>query len=174
MRIITALREEFHSSTYEGITHYSGVGKVNAAITATEIILTHRPKLLINLGTCGALRSDLKGLYECGIFYDRDLEGEFNPGRLVNNSEKSTCSTGDTFLTKAPQGVKIIDVEPDFVDMEAFAIATVCRKYNVKFLCYKFVTDYINKESSIDWKDNIGKGNSLFRNKIDDYFSNAV
>ena len=176
MRIISALKEEFDSADYEMITDYSGVGKVNAAITAMEVIKKHKPEVIINVGTVGALDSSRSGLYECGIFQDRDLLGDFRPEIIITNINGYLCSTGDRFLDKTPfRGVKVEGrLEPDFVDMEAFAIATVCQKYEIKFVCFKFVTDYVNEASSINWKDNIGKGNQLFREAIDDYLSNAV
>jgi adenosylhomocysteine nucleosidase len=176
IRIIAALKEEFDYPEYQNRIHYSGIGKVNAAIVATEVILNHHPETIINVGTVGALETSMVGLYECGIFQDRDLVGDFNAEILITDENKHVCSTGDRFLTKRPfKGVKVENgFRPDFADMEAYAIAAVCRRYDVKFLCYKFVTDYVNEESSIDWKENIGKGNSLFRKKLDDYLSNPV
>jgi adenosylhomocysteine nucleosidase len=176
MRIIAALKEEFDYPNYESLIHYSGIGKVNAAIVATEVILNHHPDTIINVGTVGALEQSMVGLYECGIFQDRDLVGDFDAEILITDETKFVCSTGDRFLTKRPyKGLKVEkDFLPDFVDMEAYAIAAVCRRYDVKFLCYKFVTDYVNDKSSSDWKESIGKGNQFFRNKIDDYFSNSI
>lgn len=172
--ILAALKEEFHHEDYSAMTHYSGVGKVNAAMKATEVILSpyYRPECIINVGTVGALNPGMSGLYECGIFQDRDLPKEFNPEMLVTDDTKCICSTGDNFLENKDSINE--EYPPDLVDMEAFAIATVCREYNVKFVCYKFVTDYVNQESSDDWKKNIGKGNSLFKEKLDGYFSNSV
>lgn len=175
-RIITALEEEFDYPKYKSRINYSGVGKVNAAITAMEVIDDYDPEVIINFGTCGALKPSMSGLYKCGIFQDRDLVGEFSPNIITTDETGCICSTGDRFLDEYPfKGVKADgSLEPDLVDMEAFAIASVCKKYNIKFVCYKFVTDYVNKESSSDWKANIGRGKSVFRKQLDDYISNTV
>ena len=65
-------------------------------------------------------------------------------------------------------------VDYDVVDMEAFAIAKVCKMNHVNFLCYKYITDYLNKEGYNDWKSNISKGQTYFISKINDYFQNSV
>ena len=168
--ILVAMRKEFYHKDYNDITYYTGVGKVNATIAAMKLVTNSyfKPKCIINIGTVGALNPAMSGLYECGQFKDRDLPSEFDQGTIINNPNQYTCATGDTFL-KSSEGL-----DADFVDMESFAIASVCRQYGVKFLCYKFVTDYVNKESLNDWENNIEKGNSLFKEKLDDYFSNAV
>ena len=41
---------------------YTGVGKINAAIKATEAVLQNRPSHLINYGTAGALNTSIYGL----------------------------------------------------------------------------------------------------------------
>ena len=41
---------------------YSGVGKVNAAITLCDALSSFRPKRVVNYGSAGALRKGLSGL----------------------------------------------------------------------------------------------------------------
>ncbi len=47
---------------------YSGVGKINATYKILEVIKNDRPDLIINYGTAGSLRRDLKGLHEVSKF----------------------------------------------------------------------------------------------------------
>ena len=47
--------------------------------------------------------------------------------------EGVTCGTGDKFVTRAPR------LKTDIVDMEAFAIAKVCKLKNIDFRCFKFI-----------------------------------
>ena len=47
---------------------HTGLGKVNAAIKTTEIILKYQPKIIINYGTCGSINKDLSGLIKCTKF----------------------------------------------------------------------------------------------------------
>ena len=45
------------------------------------------------------------------------------------------CGTGDTFATARSK------IDCDIVDMEAYAIAKFVKKYEVEFLCYKYISD---------------------------------
>ena len=46
----------------------------------------------------------------------------------------------------------------DVVDMEAFAIAKVCKLTRVNFSCYKYVTDSADENASHDWQKLVAKG----------------
>ena len=50
----------------------------------------------------------------------------------------------------------------DVVDMEAYAIAKVCKKENVKFRCFKFISDEANENAKSNWIENCKKGANLF------------
>jgi len=167
--IICAMREEFSSGKYAPILFYSGIGKVNAAITATTLIHSLKPKTIINIGTVGCSREDLAGGIECGVFYQRDLvlSGSIQVESVVTKNGLASCGTGDSFM-KDP----ISDY--DVVDMESFAIAKVCKMNQVNFLCYKYITDHLNKQGYNDWKSNISNGQTYFISKINDYFQNSV
>ena len=51
-------------------------------------------------------------------------------------------------------------------DMEAFALAKVCRHYNVPFISFKYITDNANEHSAKDWEENCSDGVQLFKDKI--------
>ena len=53
---------------------YSGVGKVNAALTVVNAYNTYKPSTIINYGTAGALNSNLKGLVSVNSFKQRDMD----------------------------------------------------------------------------------------------------
>ena len=44
--------------------------------------------------------------------------------------------------------------------MEACAIAAVCKENNVKFKCYKYISD---TGSDADWKESLHKCNETFK-----------
>ena len=69
--ILSALEQE--TENIEGIIH-TGLGKVNAAIKATEIILNYKPKSIINYGTCGSINKNLSGLICCTQFIQHDID----------------------------------------------------------------------------------------------------
>lgn len=166
--IICAMRDEFYSGKYGSIIYYSGIGKVNATIMTSALIHLFNPKTIINLGTVGSSKEDLRNGIECGSFYERDLllSGDTEVESIVTKKGLYSCGTGDCFV-KDP-------VDYDVVDMEAFAIAKVCKMNHVNFLCYKYITDYLNKEGYNDWKSNISNGQTYFISKINDYFKNSV
>ena len=74
--------------------------------------------------------------------------------------EGFTCGTGDKFVTRAPR------LKTDIVDMEAFAIAKVCKLKNIDFRCFKFISDNADNEAKDDWVDNVSLGSKLFIEKI--------
>ena len=84
-------------------------------------------------------------------------ETPFDPISTITMSNKGyTCGTGDKFVKNK------LDLECDIVDMEAYALAKVCKIHKIKFKCYKYISDYANHDSSNDWIENCNKGASHF------------
>jgi len=155
--------------------NHIGVGKINATYNTLRLINIHKPKLVINYGTAGAINNKLKGIVECTKFYQKDMDvrglnfelGEtpFDKIKEIIISESGySCGTGDSFVDKK------IDMEVDMVDMEAYAIAKVCKLENVDFKCFKYISDNADENSSIDWKQNLKSGAKAFSNFIIDKF----
>ena len=163
--IVCALEEELPPAhnPYRDITFYTGVGKCNATLKVLELIYDKSPTLVINFGTAGACNENLSGLIECGVFIDRDDSAIFNINyQVITDSNLYTISTGDNFITE-----KVSDC--DIIDMEAYCLAKCCEKYNTKFRCFKYITDYVNGTSKEDWQANIAKGYPIFLEKMNDY-----
>ena len=148
---------------------YTGVGKINASFAISKAYFDFKPKVFINYGTAGALNYSLSGLLEVSKFEQRDMEvsalgfkiGEtpFEKLSTIITSEKGfSCSTGDNFVTKVPK------IKTDLVDMESYAYAKFCKLYNIKFYCYKYVSDNANENASIDWNKTIKNGAKEFAN----------
>lgn len=72
-----------------------------------------------------------------------------------------TCSTGDNFVTdpSAP-------LLGDMVDMEAYAIAKVCKRMGVEFECWKYISDKADDSSGGDWADNVANGEPHYIEKF--------
>jgi adenosylhomocysteine nucleosidase len=49
--------------------------------------------------------------------------------------------------------------------MEAYALATVCKEYEIPFRCFKYVSDAGNPN---EWQENASKGVNLFIQKLDE------
>ena len=161
--LIIALPEE--SEGIEGYSIYlSGCGKVNATIATMEAIDAGAKKI-INYGTAGAV-GNISGLVEVTGYVDRDMDvrplgfrlGQtpFEEGIRIGR-KGLVVGSGDSFAVGKP------DIECDIVDMEAYAIARVCKKYDVEFRCFKYISDKADENAASDWNENIRKGNQLFQ-----------
>ena len=160
---IAALKQETEGMTF---FHHIGVGKINATFNTLKFIDELNPDLIINFGTAGAKKKGLSGLIECTRFYQRDMDvrtlnfklGEtpFDDINEILISDGYSCGSGDNFVDKK------IEMEVDVVDMEAYAIAKVCKKKSIKFRCFKYISDNADSNSSNDWKENLKKGSNLF------------
>ena len=68
---LAAIKEETVGLDY---FNHIGVGKINATYNTLRLINTHKPKIIINYGTAGAINTKLKGIVECTKFYQRDMD----------------------------------------------------------------------------------------------------
>lgn len=172
--IFVALKEEFpFSMKPKGIELvYTGIGKINAAITVAKY-LTVNPHVekVYNYGTAGASDDSVSGeLLAVGAVIERDMdltplglnpyvtkESQVPYIYTSNRDTEIVCGTGDSFARPNP---------PDYhiVDMEAYAIASVCKSYGIPFYCYKYISD---TDSDVDpgkaWKENVSKGAKKFK-----------
>jgi adenosylhomocysteine nucleosidase len=138
---LAAIKEETVGLDY---FNHIGVGKINATYNSLKLISLYRPKLVINYGTAGAINNNLKGIVECTKFYQRDMDVtglNFKLGEtpydkikeIINSDSGYSCGSGDNFVNKK------IDMNVDVVDMEAYAIAKVCKLENIEFKCFKYI-----------------------------------
>ena len=172
MLILVAIEEELKRAKLPNHQiEYVGVGKVNAVFNTLKAIEKHSPQQIINFGTAGTLDENIKGLVEVSSFFQRDMDASplgFKVGQtpfeedieITFGREGLTCGTGDMFVTSTPT------LKTDIVDMEAFAIAKVCKLKNIDFRCFKFISDNADSEAKNDWVDNVSLGAKLFIEKI--------
>ena len=167
--ILIAIREEAPDLNHMMNVFYTGAGKVNAAITAGELIAKYQPKRIINFGTAGGITVGT-GLHECTQFVQRDMNCVglgCAPGQTPFETDVAigtpglTCSTGDNFVMD-PQ----LLIPADLVDMEAYAIAKACKKHHVEFLCFKYVSDQANATADTDWRESVAHGQLHYVNKL--------
>lgn len=168
--ILIALKDEAPDLAFSMKVFFTGVGKVNAAMTAAELIAKYSPDRVVNFGTAGGVTVK-SGFHQVGKFVQRDMiccelgsqpgQTPFEDGVVLDLGEGLTCSTGDNFVTDSN-----LEIPADMVDMEAYAIAKVCKKHNVEFLCYKFVSDGANKDSLNDWRATVDQGQVHYLDKL--------
>lgn len=162
--------------------HYSGIGKINAAFKAFEVIQKTGCKTLLNLGTAGSQHFDGHNLVEVTQFVQRDMDVSplgFEVGFTPMDDDlpaaihlepyfadlpKGICGTGDSFETGMPK------VTCNLVDMEGYALAKVCHKLGVRLISVKYITDGANDTAHLDWEENLLLGAqkllSLYKNNI--------
>ena len=67
----------------------------------------------------------------------------------------------DSFVTQTPK------LKTDLVDMEAYAIAKICYLKDIKFRCFKYISDNANAEANDDGLK-ISFGKKLFIERMKD------
>lgn len=147
--------------------HYSGIGKVNAAFKAFEVIQNTGCTTLLNLGTAGSSHFNAHDLVEVTQFVQRDMDVSplgFDVGvtpmdedlaseillqPYFNHLPQGVCGTGDNFEVGTPK------VACNLVDMEGYALAKVCHKLGVRLISVKYITDGADDTAHLDWHENL-------------------
>ena len=177
--ILIALPDEAPILQSRTDVFFTGVGKVNAAVSAATLIERYKPKRVFNFGTAGGITVDHGSIYRCTTFSQRDyhVSGVLVPQELATTpisfrSPLSTpglhLSTGDNFVTdsNACPGA-------DLVDMEGFAIAWACWKTGTEFICHKYVSDKADSNAAESFGSNINKGQEHYERLIKEYAING-
>ena len=155
-----------------------GVGKVNAAIALSNELSRYvhasvPMPLVINFGTAGSRIHTAGSFVECCEFIQRDMDArdigfalgetpfDTLPAKLTfpltfGNLPVAVCGTGDSFATGSAE------FECGIVDMEAFALAKVCKVFGAAFACVKYVSDGADHSSAVDWQSNVHKAAEEF------------
>lgn len=142
----------------------TGVGKVAAAaVTAGELASRSAhgslaDLVVINLGTAGALRPGLSGLFTPGRVLNHDFSaaairelGFEVADELETPGDDTVLATGDLFVTDPVQRDALAQ-RAHLVDMEGYAVAWACARAGVRCHLVKHVSDNAD-ESALDWVD---------------------
>lgn len=176
---VTINDTEFHTGTIEGhdiVACRSGIGKVNAAVATLTLIERFAPDMVVNTGVAGGtghsrvldvviphriayhdvwcgpgtVPGEAAG---CPRFFECPL-----PDALVSNMgvRRGVLASGDIFVSRPEEVARILELYPDAVavDMESAAIAQVCYKKNVPFVCIRVVSDTPGADDNIAQYEN--------------------
>lgn len=175
-------RIEINIPNAEVIYVETGMGKVNAAMKTMRAICEYHPDMVINYGSAGTLNHNIGDIIVCNRFIDRDLQKVTLNGvvseivfgtdaardvlteqRLTERAKVlwGTCNTGDSFITSGA------DIEGDVIDMEAYAVAEVCREMGLPFVAVKYVTDVVGQNSPESWMEKLADA----RRGLTEFFS---
>ena len=175
--IITALESELKREALPaGIQiAYSGIGKINAAVTTLKAIQELQPKMILNFGTAGKVSPRANGLLQISKVIQRDMQTEPlaprgktpfcpRPHEYLAIGGEYICGTGDSFVTA--HDAWLHEQQVDVVDMELFAIATVAYQMGIPWQAFKYITDDANEHSGNDWRERVHHGQDLFLKKL--------
>lgn len=146
-----------------------GIGKVNAAIGAVEMINSYHPDLIISTGVAGGADVEMNPLdvvvgtryYYHDVYCGSEVDyGQFvgmppyftSPQEIVekalhleteNKIHRGTIVSGDWFVDTKEKMQDIVNHFPQAkaVDMESCSIAQVCYLYDVAFVSFRIISD---------------------------------
>ncbi len=177
-RLVKGMRTEQHGlfeytvGRLGGNTLYimeCGIGKVNAAVGASELMAHMQPDVVVSTGVAGGI-DEKAGVMEVvaaseAVYHDvwcgngnevgqiQDMPARFVcDGRLLSVAVSLDASvpvhaglicTGDKFITERAEldAIKAEFPEGLAVDMESAAIAQVCHLYRVPFISFRIISD---------------------------------
>lgn len=162
--LVFAMKEESQDVFDDYDVLHTGIGKVNAVFALIQRIHRQRPGMIVNMGTAGSRRHKGGTIVNPTRFVQRDMDVTalgfekfqtpfsddpviLEHGNRIEALPGGLCGTGDSF--DASEGAAAFDV----VDMEAYALALICRREDIPFLCLKYVSDGADGDAHADWRE---------------------
>lgn len=173
------------------VTLYSGVGKVNAAIAAQNLIDAFHCNIILNVGTAGGI-SDSVSLFDTVIStkvayhdMDEDILTDFHPWLLsvwlhsddaLLSGLKETAKkfpskvafgaivSGDTFIEDNDRERIKQEFMPLCADMESAAVAHVCYVNKIPFIAVRTITDTAEHGGKQNFELNVKKASDIAAN----------
>lgn len=162
--LVFAMKEESQDVFADYDVLHCGIGKVNASYALTSYLKSRRPSLVINMGTAGSRKHKGGTIISCTSFIQRDMDVTalgfekyktpfsddpvvINHGLHADSFPEGVCGSGDNFDASAGSN------EFDVVDMEAYALALVCKREKMPFMCLKYISDGADENAHKDWHE---------------------
>lgn len=198
--LITNEREEtyLNKSFYIGdimgkeiVALQCGIGKVNSAIGAVEMIRRYSPDLVVSTGVAGGTGQEVNIMdvvmsTEC-CYHDAYCGKDCLPGQIMgmpqrfksadvtmpdisaldSNLHRGLIVSGDQFIDNKDDIRKIMNTFPEAmaVDMESTSIAHTCHIYGVSFVSFRIISDCPLKDTDAsqyyDFWDRLAEGSFL-------------
>jgi adenosylhomocysteine nucleosidase len=157
---------EIQTTILDSNVIFSGVGKINATMAAYKAFNEGYSEI-INIGSCGSLNMPVGEVVKVGqIFQDIDTTPLCEYGDtlfeaaskqiVIDALSPISCFTTDYFydhnqIDKYSKNYLEMINKCSIFDMECFALAKVCNRFNIKFSSYKWVSD---GGDGGNWKEN--------------------
>jgi len=137
----------------------TGIGKTAAAVITTRALAARDTSdlVVLNIGTTGALRDGLSGLYLPSEVINHDINADavraigLDPQESIriDGGDGTVLASGDVFVTDPVVRARLAE-RADLVDMEAYGVAFACRQFGVPLRLVKHVSDSAD-EAAMDW-----------------------
>lgn len=137
----------------------TGVGKTAAGVETAKALAAGGTEdlVVLNVGTTGALRDGLAGIYLPSSVLNHDINAEairaigLDPAEVlpIDDGDGTVLASGDTFVTDPVVRARLAE-RAHLVDMEAYGVAFACRQFGVPVRLVKHVSDTAD-EAAMDW-----------------------
>ena len=161
----------------------SGIGKVNASIASSLLIVKFQVELVINTGSAGAIKTGLKigdlvlstelayhdvdnrifdyqygQIPQMHEFYqgDKDLIKKIEALSAGNlKVHKGLIVSGDSFVSSVEETKRIKKYFPNALvtEMEGAAVAQTCYQFNIPFVVIRAVSDTADESAEMDFDE---------------------
>ncbi len=163
----------------------SGIGKVNAAVGATFLIVEERCDLLLVIGTAGLISKRIEHCFWLSSAIQHDYGAERSDGFVHYTAgtypigaaqvdpflaiadpglglPHARVASGDSFV-ECPDHARFLadGLSADLVDMESAAIAQVAQRFGVPWAGIRAVSDEANGSSAGDFRSNLRRAARL-------------
>jgi nucleoside phosphorylase len=157
--VVSAIRAEA-KYVPEGIAVVvTGVGKTAAAVAVSKALGERDTSdlVVLNVGTTGALRDGLAGLYLPSEVINHDINADavraigLDPQESlsIEGGDGTVLASGDVFVTDPVLKARLAE-RAHLVDMEAYGVVFACRQFGVPVRLVKHVSDSAD-EAAMDW-----------------------
>jgi adenosylhomocysteine nucleosidase len=137
----------------------TGVGKTQAAVAMARALASRDTSdlVVLNVGTTGALRDGLSGIYLPSSVINHDLNAEairaigLDPQEelAVDGGDGTVLASGDVFVADPVVRDRLAE-RAHLVDMEAYGVVYACREFGVPVKVVKHVSDSAD-DAALDW-----------------------
>lgn len=173
--------------TKQVVIQQCGIGKVNAAIGAVEMIDLFHPDCVVSSGVAGGATTKVPRLHVVAsdevVYHDVYCFSDNAYGQIQGMPARFTCdkrlvdtastienvttgliASGDWFVDTKQKAGEILDHFPETlaIDMESGATAQTCHVYSVPFISFRIISDIpldsSKGEQYFDFWDRIAEG----------------
>jgi adenosylhomocysteine nucleosidase len=157
--VVSAIRAEARYVP-EGIpVVVTGIGKTAAAVAVSRALAERDTTdlVVLNVGTTGALRDGMAGLYLPSEVINHDINADavraigLDPQEsiAIAGGDGTVLASGDVFVTDPVIKSRLAE-RAQLVDMEGYGVAFACREFGVPVRLVKHVSDSAD-EAAMDW-----------------------